>query len=206
MRGEVGFAFDATRNRFVALGAAMVGGQAVAEVWEYDGSAWTKNAGAPPPGRFVPAMVYDGRRKRTVVFGGMGARRGEAPAPLFGDTWEFDGTTWSEIPGAGPPPRLGAGVAYDSKRGLVLVFGGANHERVFNDLWSWDGATWRKLAESGPEPRVMGYIAYDKKRDRVVLFGGRPAPPENRDLGDTWEWDGATWRRFAPGAGGSGPP
>jgi hypothetical protein len=79
----------------------------------------------------------------------------------------------------------------------VLVFGGADHERVFNDLWAWDGTSWKKLAESGPEARVMGYIAYDRKRDRLVLFGGRRRPPDNTDFGDTWEWDGATWRRVA---------
>ena len=141
-------------------------------------------------------MVYDARRQRTVVFGGMGARRDEQPAPMLGDTWEFDGTKWSRSPVAGPPPRLGAGGTYDSKRGLVLVFGGANHDGVFNDLWAWDGIAWKKLAEGGPEPRVMGYIAYDARRDRVVLFGGRRGVPDNRDLGDTWEWDGATWRRI----------
>jgi N-acetylneuraminic acid mutarotase len=196
MRGELGFVFDTARNRFVAFGSSMTGGQAVSEVWEYDGSQWTKSGAAPPPGRLGAAMVYDARRKRTVLFGGMGARRGEASAPLLSDTWEFDGTTWTPARVAGPTPRLSPGVAYDSKRGLVLVFGGANHERVLNDFWAWDGNTWKKLAEGGPEPRVMGYLAYDKKRDRVVLFGGRRGVPDNTDLGDTWEWDGSTWRRF----------
>ena len=76
--------------------------------------------------------------------------------------------------------------------------GGGNHEGVLNDLWSWDGTSWKKLADSGPEPRVMGYIAYDKQRDRIVLFGGRRGVPDNSDLADTWEWDGATWRRVSP--------
>ena len=141
-------------------------------------------------------MVYDPVRRKVVVFGGMGLRAGASPAPLFGDTWEFDGSTWTLRPVAGPPARLGAGVAYDSKRALVILFGGANHERVFDDLWSWDGTTWKKLAEGGPQPRVMGYIAYDRLRDRIVLFGGRPRAPANVDLDDTWEWDGASWRRI----------
>ena len=198
MRGELGFVFDAARDRFVAFGGSAAQGQATAEVWELEGSRWAKSAAAPPPGRFAGAMVYDAQRQRTVLFGGMGARRGAASAPLFNDTWEFDGKTWVEMRVAGPPPRLSAGITYDSKRGLVLLFGGGNHERVFNDLWSWDGKTWRKLAESGPEPRIMGYIAYDKRRDRVVLFGGRRASPDNTDLADTWEWDGTSWRRITP--------
>ena len=194
--GGLGFVFDAARNRFIEYGGGINVGQATSEVWEYDGTRWTKSAAAPPPTRSAHAMVYDGKRKRTVVFGGMGVRRGEESAPMLNDTWEFDGTTWTQLQVSGPPGRLGAGAAYDSKRGLTLVFGGANHERVFNDLWSWDGTVWRKLVETGPEPRVMGYIAYDAKRDRVVLFGGRRRTPDNADLGDTWEWDGATWRRI----------
>lgn len=59
MRGEMGFVFDAARNRFVAFGSAMAGGQARPEVWEYDGSQWSKSAAAPPPGRLGTAMVYD---------------------------------------------------------------------------------------------------------------------------------------------------
>jgi hypothetical protein len=41
----------------------------------------------------------------------------------------------------------------------------------------------------------MGQLAYDRRRDRVVLFGGRKGWPDG-DLNDTWEWDGATWRRI----------
>ena len=103
---------------------------------------------------------------------------------------------WTQLRVAGPSARLASGATFDSKRGLVLVFGGADHDRVFNDLWAWNGTSWRKLAEDGPEPRVMGYIAYDKRRDRVVLFGGRRAAPDNSDLGDTWEWDGASWKQI----------
>ena len=189
--------FDASRNRFVAFGGGSAPQQAVSEVWEYDGARWLRNPATPPPARSSHAMVYDARRKKTVVFGGMGVRSGEQSTPIYGDTWEFDGTKWTQIQGAGPPPRLGAGAAYDSKRGLVMLFGGSNERGVLNDLWAWNGTSWRKLAEDGPEPRVMGFIAYDKRRDRIVLFGGRRATPENTDLGDTWEWDGNAWRRVA---------
>ena len=194
---EPAFVFDAARNRFVALLGAP-GRPSVTEVWEYDGSRWSRSTATPPTPRYSTAMVYDARRKKIVVFGGLGPRTGEQSAPMLGDTWEFDGTTWTRLDVAGPPARLGAGVAYDSKRGVVLLFGGANHEGVFNDLWSWDGTAWKKLSQSGPEPRVMGYLAYDKKRDRVVMFGGRRGAPDNGDLGDTWEWDGAAWRKFGP--------
>lgn len=193
---EAGFVFDARRNRFVLL--ASTAHLARNDIWEYDGTRWLRSTASPPPARMVSAMVYDERRGKTVVFGGQGARVNGGNAPMLGDTWEFDGTTWTRRAESGPAGRMGAGATYDSKRGLVLLFGGANHQGVMNDLWAWDGAAWKKLAEGGPEPRVMGHIAYDRKRDRVVLFGGRRGAPDDTDLGDTWEWDGATWRKVAP--------
>jgi hypothetical protein len=79
----------------------------------------------------------------------------------------------------------GAGVAYDSKRGQVIIFGGVGSDGFLGDTWSWNGSEWRKLAETGPEPRGMGYLAYDQQRDRVVCFGGRKRWPDG-DLNDTW--------------------
>jgi hypothetical protein len=150
-------------------------------------------------------MVFDQRRGRTIVFGGIGEGPAGQPPPLFGDTWEFDGKTWTRYEVSGPSPRNGAGMTYDSKRGVIILFGGADGTGFRNDTWSWNGVEWKQLSTSGPEPRAMGYIAYDKARDRIVMFGGRKGYP-NGDLGDTWEWDGATWKQFTPPGGGVAPP
>jgi hypothetical protein len=192
---EPGFVFHSARNRFVAFGGMNRQEQVLSEVWEFDGAAWTRHPAPSPPARGAHAMVYDSRRGKTVVFGGQGTRVQGVASRALGDTWEFDGDTWTRIQAAGPSPRLGAGAAYDSKRGLMILFGGADDQRQYNDLWSWNGSTWTKLAEGGPDPRVLGYIAYDRRRDRIVLFGGRRG---YTDLGDTWEWDGSSWRRVGP--------
>jgi hypothetical protein len=59
---------------------------------------------------------------------------------------------------------------------------------------------WRKAATTGPVRRHSGRSAYDAARSRVVLYGGQEG---GAYLGDTWEWDGATW---AQAAVLSGPP
>ncbi|MEW5918078.1 MAG: hypothetical protein AB1762_16875 [Gemmatimonadota bacterium] len=194
---EPGFAFDSRRQRFVAFGGSGRG-SLNGDTWEFDGSRWMRLEVASPPRRQAFVMVFDSLRSRVVAFGGMGARAqpGQRPA-LYGDTWEFDGNRWTQRNAAGPSPRNGAGAAYDSRRGIVIVFGGVDSSGFRNDTWSWDGSSWKKLAESGPQPRGMGYLAYDPKRDRVVLFGGRKGWPDG-DLNDTWEWDGRSWRRAAP--------
>ena len=44
---------------------------------------------------------------------------------LFGDTWTWDGTTWTqEPPATSPSARSDMGMAYDQARGEVVVFGG----------------------------------------------------------------------------------
>lgn len=191
---EPGFVYDVRRDRFIAFGGSSGRGAATAETWEFDGSAWGKVAGAGPPPRQGHVMVYDAKRNRTVVFGGMGVGAPGQPPPQLGDTWEFDGTSWQQKRVTGPAARFGAGATFDSKRGVIVIFGGFGANGFFGDTWSWDGSTWQRLADTGPEPRGMGYLAYDSRRDRIVLFGGRKGWPDG-DLNDTWEWDGSRWTK-----------
>jgi hypothetical protein len=200
---EAGFVYDAARDRFVAFGGSPGQGQAHGDTWEYAGEKWSKLAITSPPARQAHAMVYDERRGRTVVFGGLGAGQPGQRPPMFGDTWEFDGTSWKRFDVPGPSARSGAGMTYDSKRGVVILFGGAGETGFAGDTWSWNGAEWKQLATSGPDPRGMGYMAYDKGRDRVVLFGGRKGWP-NGDLNDTWEWDGTAWHQVNVQGGSTG--
>ncbi len=189
---EAGFVYDAKRKKFVSFGGSSGPAVMYDKTMEYDGTGWTTIEVAGPSARQAHAMVYDGRRGKTVLFGGMArAPQGQRP-PSLGDTWEYDGQTWVKREVDGPSARHAAGIAYDSKRGLVILFGGAGENGFQRDTWSWDGTSWKQLATGGPEARAMGYLAYDKKRDRVVLFGGRKGWP-NGDLSDTWEWDGKNW-------------
>jgi hypothetical protein len=195
---EPGFVYDSRRDRFVSFGGSTGRGSASGDTWEYDGARWTKAAVTNPPARSAHAMVFDERRGVTVVFGGSGVAaqaQPNQPNPPLADLWEYDGTAWTQKTVSGPPGRLAAGITYDSKRGLVILFGGFGADGVLGDTWAWNGTAWRKLADTGPEARGMGYLAYDARRDRVVLFGGRKGWPN--DLNDTWEWDGTTWRQVA---------
>ena len=196
---EAGFVYDSRRDRFVAFGGTLGDGSAYGDTWEFAGSTWTKVATQSPPARQGHAMVFDERRGRTVIFGGTGPYKEDQRPPRLGDVWEFDGRRWSAREFAnGPGPRTSPGATYDSKRRVTIIFGGVDGSGFLGDLWAWTGVEWRKLAgasSAGPVPRAMGQLAYDQRRDRVVLFGGRKGWPDG-DLNDTWEWDGATWRRI----------
>ena len=195
---EPGFVYDRARRRFVGFGGGFGRGEASGETWLLADTTWRRLDQIPsPPPRQAHVMEYDEARARVVVFGGMAPSSGNGPPGLLGDVWEFDGTSWTEIRAAGGPgPRASAGATYDSKRGLVVIFGGMTQQGMVGDTWAWDGAAWRKLADEGPPARAMGYLAYDQARDRVVMFGGRRGWPN--DLDDTWEWDGARWQQVLP--------
>jgi hypothetical protein len=185
---EGGFVYDTQKNIFIAFGGGSSRGILNSNTWLWDGKKWKKHDVEGPEGRQAFAMVYDSKRNKTVLFGGMGT----SPQHMFGDTWEYDGTRWTKVSDNGPAARMSMGYTYDVKRGTMIIFGGASSSGILSDMWTWDGKEWKPLSSSsGPPARMMGYLAYDTKRDRVVLFGGRLGWPN--DTNDTWEWNGETW-------------
>jgi hypothetical protein len=105
-------------------------------------------------------------------------------------------------PAAGPSARDAHAMAYDSRRGRVVLFAGANEysREDFSDTWEWDGAAWIERTPATSPPLRFGHaMAYDAARGRVVLFGGYDLLA-GLALADTWEWDGNTWVEAAPAA------
>jgi len=86
--------------------------------------------------------------------------------------------------------RSGPGLAYDSARGRLVLFGGQASLRLA-DTWEWDGRDWLRLDPPHAPPARSGHrLAYDSRRGRILSFGGHG--PSDR-LGDLWEWDGFDW-------------
>ena len=53
---------------------------------------------------------------------------------LFQDTWEWDGTDWTQRPTASSPPaRNGHVLAFDAARGRTVLFGSSS----FADTWEY---------------------------------------------------------------------
>jgi hypothetical protein len=130
-------------------------------------------------------MDYDSRRARTVVFGGSDLNK------TLADTWEWDGSSWSQFSTVpSPPAAIGQGMAYDSARGVSVLL-------VNSVTWEWDGSTWiLKPTASAPPSRTWTAMTYDAARRQVVLFGGQGGG--STFLGDTWTYDGRNWTRMSP--------
>lgn len=102
-------------------------------------------------------------------------------------------TAWRQLfPLHSAPGRSGHAMAYDSARGLTILFGGIDTNGVIlNDTWQFDVHGWKKLTPAhAPSPRYRHTLSYDASTGTIVLFGGRDA---NVSLGDTWEWNGTDW-------------
>jgi hypothetical protein len=117
--------------------------------------------------------------------------------------WTWRGTSWDTttggFAGAGGPYLAGAKVAQAGSEMVVLTAAG--------QTWTRDGAGWKRQTDTGPGPRIAVAMAAGPS-NTVVLFGGITAPSATGSIlgggrpgGDTWVWDGSTWRS----AGGAAP-
>lgn len=81
-----------------------------------------------------------------------------------------------KTPATAPPPRVAHGMAYDSKSGKVIVFGGRNQKNgEMNDTWIYNTAdnTWIQRLPATPvlpSPRSVRNLAYVD--GRVIVVGG----------------------------------
>jgi len=183
--------YDSVRKVTVLFGGLMQ-----RDTWTWDGVVWTKVKIPPaqkPSARSSFSMAFDEARGKTVLFGGYDVTKG-----LVDDTWEFDGVVWTQVRSATttPLPRREHGMAYDSVRRRIVLFGGAGDTRQLGDTWEWDGKVWTEVTSTNPTPapRVLdrGGLAYDSNRRRVVLYGGYSF----QRLNETWEFDGKDWARI----------
>lgn len=157
-----------------------------------------------PVGRSSAAFSYDTRRSVGVLFGGTDSWTQSTQWHSINDTWEWVGNDWNELhPAHNPSPRFAAGMAYDDKRGVMVLFGGAsqdaNHENTsLGDLWEWDGVDWLEVSSSsGPSARQSPNMFFDPLRETVVIYGGYNFDKDTQTgnfLDDAWEWDGQTWK------------
>lgn len=167
-----------------------------------------------PARRNGQVMAFDSRRGVTVLFGG--SAYGRVPGANFdnffnsNETWEWDGTGWTQrTPPLSPPPLAEAGMAYDARRGRMVLFGGKKYDSPASsapftysaETWEWDGNTWTQAApQTTPPARTLPSMCYDTVRGEVLMLAGDYVGSGN----DTyevrhvlWTWNGLNWTRRA---------
>jgi hypothetical protein len=101
------------------------------DTWEYDPAryAWKQvTVTTAPTARHGFGLVWDAARSKAVLFGGLETETAESAGTPKQDTWEWDAatSTWTlrTTPSNQPSQRAGHAMAFDGKRGKVLLFGG----------------------------------------------------------------------------------
>ncbi|MGE3107570.1 MAG: GC-type dockerin domain-anchored protein [Phycisphaerales bacterium] len=154
------------------------------QTWEWDGVDWSlRNSGDGPGGQGNFSAVYDTLHAFMLLYS------------QTGETWSWDGNQWTQLATTGPGPRYKPGLAFDSDRGVAVLFDGS----FSRDTWEWDGTAWTLVNQIdpqnpwlyGPLPRNSCSMWYDPVRQRTVMCCGDGAGYER--FYDTWLWDGQAW-------------
>lgn len=188
-RRDAAIVYDAARNVVVLSGGSNSGGPQ-RDSWLWDGTAWRA---AFPLWQPVAAheLCYDAARQRVVQTGG--GQIGSSYLSSFVSEW--NGSTWSGLPGPEPTPRAYTAMCRGPGAGEIVLYGGLTPSGQLDDLWIRSGDRWRSASSVlTPSFRVGHEMAFDSLRSRSVMFGG--ADSSLRGL--VWEWDGTAWHRIAP--------
>jgi hypothetical protein len=178
------------------------------DTWEWDAGtgAWTQLKPTSAPGaRYDSALIWDSKRNRAVLFGGMQKPQADVDGIPQNDVWEWDPSksnwTLRTSKGKQPTARWGHVLAYDFGRGMAVLAGGKDLDTNLElaDLWDWDpnSATWtQRLDGSEPNlPAARMYASLVTAQNRLDLLAGLTldqASGEEVASKELWELDPAS--------------
>ena len=179
--------YEAARDRMVISHGFTDDGR-FDDTWafEFATNTW-RNLSPPlnrPLKRCLHHAVYDAIGGQMLLFGGCSSGFGPCPQD---DLWAFDLTThrWTEKTSRPSPfPRQHYGMAYDTRRDRMIVFGGSG-SGALNDTWEYDprADSWRQLSlQHSPSPRSRVEATYAADRGAIYFFGGSTSSGSSNEL------------------------
>jgi hypothetical protein len=163
------------------------------DTWKYTNGTWSKiDTPNSPPRRVIHGGAFDPIRDRFIVYGGTTIDSAGKTSALR-DTWEFDGTTWTQNGDNGPDVAKPI-LVYDKARNKVLML--AEDAAVAAHMYSYDAGakSWTELKPTTLPPCVNeGMMVYDSTRNVVVYTGGTCV--SSGLLEETYEWNGDNWTK-----------
>ncbi len=180
----------------------------LSRITEHDGAYWFEDAAGRPKLVMRAPAAYDaaGARLPLRVQWEEASRslRLALPAtdalayPVIVDP-EYATDAWFDVAQLSPAGRWQHGLAFDSARGELVLFGGANDAGDLDDTWVCPSATRvcaKRTPAVHPPARRGATLTYDSARNETILFGG--SNPLAGLLADTWIWNGSTWSQRVP--------
>lgn len=138
-------------------------------------------------------MCFDSVRGLTMLY----AINSDANPDVM-ENWFWSGSNWSRLDSANRPPGPEGwldqyALAFDSRRNVVVLFGGRDSSNILDDTWEFDGQNWKLVATSGPpiSAAQSPQMVFDSDRGVIVLMRWNAGMI-------LWEWNGVTWTQRNP--------
>ncbi len=204
--------YDSQRGRVLVFGGRRESSELrgkftlLDDLWAWKNGEWQQlETTARPPVRQSHDITYDRDRDRVILFGGYRyTADGKTIEPLY-DTWEFDGTTWTEVQATGSGPKVDKPLlAYDAARKETVLVG--IDAEFKTQMYHWDaaGKSWQKNTPTTLPTCVHdGTLTYQAHTQTVVAMGGLCSTETNL-IDEVWEWDGTNWTAVTTTLGGFG--
>ena len=172
-------------------------GTAIGDLWVYanagsSGATWAYIPGgtSTPYPRAYPGWSCGAGL--CVAAGGMSTK-------YYYETWIFSESTgtWSQVSCGRrvlcPSARAGSAMAYDSARGVHVLFGGDANGTLVADTYTFNAATktWKQVGGGVVPSARYGAASANVPAVGIVMFGGA-----NNDLAvfnDMYVWNGTAW-------------
>ncbi len=190
-RAEHAMVYDLVNKKTILFGGVVnVASQTFenrADTWEFNQAGEWHEVGLTtrPSPRRKHAMAYDARRKRVVLFGGISSRPGERMSTLLNDTWEFDGTAWTQwqpLASVVPAARRSVAMTYDAQRGVIVLVS-TDGINTNPDVWEFDGESWsQQFPLNPPAPANSFMLTFDTVTNTVLIVNGETPATESADL------------------------
>lgn len=153
---------------------------------------WSQVFPNSPGARRSGGLEYDAVNGNLLMYGGL-----KSPTAITDELWAYDGNAWTPVTPTTTmaPPRWGHRLVRDTRRNVLVTFGGRSPSTTTNarDTWEWDGRDWAQVMTPTQPPAVAFYsMTYDARRGVVVRYGSQSGFP-NGD--QTWEYDGTDWQQ-----------
>ena len=165
-----------------------------AEVWSWNGSAWTQVGGDNNNSSWDATSyetVYSFANDGTNLYAGLGNTAGD------NEVWEFSGGSWTKIGGDGL--NSGFTSTHLSVRSLAYagstLYAGLQASLANAEVWSFNGSSWTRIG-GGYVNHSWGYFGLQDVETMTTSGGYLYAATGSAVAGNAlvWKFDGSTWQ------------